>query len=138
MVLPMNAFKQLPWRSLLLAAILSVTIVKAVDYIVIKGLELLGSSAVLLKLLVTPAGSLLLFGCGGLAIGGLGVLCLERVGSPYRIQVNALWAFVLCLILSLWLLAQLPVEGLGLVIFSQVHMIGVVVGVFWQGRAYWR
>ncbi len=132
----MNAFRQLPWRSLLLAAILSVTVVKAVDYLIARGLEL-GSNTALLKLLVTPAGSLLLFGCGGLAIGGLGVLCLERVGSA-RIQSNVLWAFVLCLLLCLWLLAQLPVAGLGLVIFSQVHMIGIVIGVFWQGRSYWR
>jgi hypothetical protein len=134
----MNAFKQLPWGSLFLAAILAVTIVKAIDYVAIQSILLLKTDAALYRLLATPAGGLVLFGCGGLAIGGLGVLCLERVGRLRIIQNNILWALVLCLLISLWLLSKLPVDGLGLVAFSQIHMLGVLLGVFWQGRAYWR
>jgi hypothetical protein len=133
-----NAFKQLPWRSLFLAAILAVIIVKAFDYVVAQSLSILSPDATILKLLVTPAGGLLLFGCGGLAIGGFGVLCLERFGNVRLIHSNTLWALILCLLVSLWFLSQLPVGGLGFVAFSEAHLVGVIIGVFWRGQDYWR
>jgi hypothetical protein len=134
----MNVFKQLPWRSLCLAATLAVIIVKAFDYLIAQGLSTLSSDATLLKLLVTPAGGLLLFGCGGLAIGGFGVLCLERFGNVRFINANTLWALILCLLLALWLISQFPVDGLGFVTFSETHLFGVIIGVFWRGQDYWR
>lgn len=134
----MNAFKQLPWRSLFLAAALAVIIVQAFDYAAATAFAILSPEAGIQKLLVTPTGGLLLFGGGGLAMGCLGVLCLERVGEVRTIYPNVLWALVLCLLISLWLLSQLPINGLGLVAPSQAHMIGIILGVFWQGRVYWR
>jgi hypothetical protein len=134
----MNALKQLPWRSLFLAAILAVIIVKAFDFSIAQGLSALSPDATILKLLVTPAGGLLLFGCGGLAIGGLGVLCLERFGNVRFIHANTLWALTLSLLVTLWLISRLPVDGLGFATFSETHLFGVIIGVFWRGQDYWR
>jgi hypothetical protein len=134
-----NVLKQLPWRSLFLAAILSVIIVKAFDYLAVKGLSGLDSDATISNLLVTRPGLLLLFGCGGLAIGGLGVLCLERFGNIRFINANILWALILCLLVTLWLLSQLDVAGIGFAQqFSETHLIGIIIGVFWKGQNYWR
>jgi hypothetical protein len=134
-----NALKQLPWRSLFLAALLAVIIVKALDYIAVKGLSTLNSDSTILNLLVTRPGELLLFGCGGLAIGALGVLCLERFGNVRLINANVLWALILCLLITLWLLSQLDVAGIGFAQqFSETHLIGIIVGAFWKGQNYWR
>jgi hypothetical protein len=134
-----NALKQLPWRSLFLAALLAVVIVKAFDYVVVKGLLTFDSNATISNLLVTGPGVLLLFGGGGLAIGGLGVLCLERFGNVRFINANVLWALILCLLIMLWLLSQLDVAGIGFAQqFSETHLIGIVIGVFWKGQSYWR
>lgn len=134
----MNALKQLPWRSLFLAALLAVLIVKSLDFAISQAIAIVGPDAAIFKLLVTPAGGLLLFGCGGLAVGGLGVLCLERIGNLRFINANILWSLILCLLIVLWLASKIPVAGLGLADLSQVHFIGVLIGVFWQGRIYWR
>ncbi len=135
----MDALKQLPWRSLFLAALLSVIIVKAFDFLIALGLVALSRDTSILKLLATPAGGLLLFGGGGLAIGALGVLCLERFGNVRFISVNLLWALILCLLITLWLLSFLKVSGIGFAQqFSETHLIGIVIGVFWKGQKYWR
>jgi hypothetical protein len=134
-----NAFKQLPWQSLFLAALLAVIIVKAFDYLATKGLSAFDAHGTIRNLLITGSGELLLLGCGGLAIGGLGVLCLERFGNVRFISVNLLWALILCLMITFWLLSKLDVPGIGIAQqFSETHLIGIVIGVFWKGQRYWR
>jgi hypothetical protein len=134
-----NAFKQLPWRSLFLAALLAVIIVKAFDYLATKGLSAFDAHGAIRNLLITGSGELLLLGGGGLAIGGLGVLCLERFENVRFISANVLWALILCLVIALWLLSKLDVPGIGFAQqFSETHLIGIVIGVFWKGQKYWR
>jgi hypothetical protein len=134
----MNALKQLPWQSLFLAAFLSVIIVKALDFIATKGLSILNLHKAILSLLTTIPGGILIFGCGGLAIGGLGVLCLERFGKVRFINANILWALILCLLIALWLLSKFDLEETGFAQFSEAHLMGIVIGVFWKGQNYWR
>ncbi len=132
----MNALKQLPWRSLFLAAILAVVVVKALDFILSFLLRSSGSVS-LFELLVTPTGAIFLFFGGGLAVGGLGVLFLEQLKMVVRIYPAILWALVPCLGLSMWLATFLPLGGLGLSDVTQIHLMGMVVGVFGRGRPYW-
>jgi hypothetical protein len=137
-----DAIKQLPWRSLFLAAVLAVIIAKALDFVAAKGLSTLNLYSAILNLLATPTGGLLIFGCGGLAIGALGVLCLERLGKVRFINANILWALILCLLIMLWLLSRLlsqfNLAGIGFAQFSEAHLMGIVIGVFWKGQNYWR
>lgn len=117
----MNALKYLPWRSLTLAAILSVIVVKAADLWLVRILGQLGNTSVLMKFLLTPTGSTLLFFCVGLAIGSLGVLFLEKFEARRAIDSSSLWALVLCILISLWVIGQLNVGGLSLGEVNYTH-----------------
>jgi hypothetical protein len=131
-----NALKYLPWRSLILAALFSVIVVKATDLWIGRILGQLNNTSLLMKFLLTRTGFTLLFFCAGLAIGSLGVLFLEKFGEHRAIDSASLWALVLCLLIGLWLILQLNIEGLSLVEVHYTHTIGIVVGVFWKGRYY--
>jgi hypothetical protein len=133
-----NALKYLPWKSLTLAAFLSVVVVKAADLWVGRLLGQLDSTSVLMKFLLTRTGFTVLFFCAGLAVGSLGVLFLEKFEAHRAIYSSSLWALVLCLLISLWLIVQLNIEGLSLGAVHYTHTIGIVVGVFWKGRHYRR
>jgi hypothetical protein len=132
-----NSLKYLPWRSLFLVAILAVLTMKAIDFILWKSFDYAASSG-FAELLSTKIGNLLFLFCEGLAVGGFGVLYLERIGRVGPIYTSTLWTLVLCLFLSLWLGTYLPMKGLGLVDISEVHVMSLILGVFWRGRPYWR
>ncbi len=132
----MNSLKYLPWRSLSLAAILAVATMKVIDFVL--GKSLLNSASAFTELLLTPAGSLVVYLCEGLAIGGLGVLYLERVGRTGPIYAAVLWALAFCLFLSLVLATYINIPGFGLQEVTQYQVMSIIVGVFWRGRPYWR
>jgi hypothetical protein len=132
-----NSLKYLPWRSLFLVAILAVITMKAIDFLVWKSFDYTESSG-FAELLSTKIGNLLFLFCEGLAVGGFGVLYLERIGRVGPIYTSTLWTLILCLFLSLWLSTYLPMKGLGLVDISEVHVMSLILGVFWRGRPYWR
>lgn len=134
----MNALKYLPWRSLTLSALLSVIVIKASDLWIGRLLGQLDNTSLLLKFLLTRTGFTLLFFCAGLAMGSLGVLLLEKFEAHRAIDSANLWALVLCILISLWLIMQLNIKGLGLGEVHYTHTIGIVVGVFWKGRHYRR
>jgi hypothetical protein len=132
-----NSLKYLPWRSLFWVAILAVITMKAIDFVLWKSFGYAESSG-FVELLSTKTGNLLFLFCEGLAVGGFGVLYLERVGRVGPIYTSTLWALVLCLFLCLWLGTYIPIAGLGLVDISQLHVMSMLLGVFWRGRPYWR
>lgn len=133
-----NALKYLPWRSLTLAALLSVIVVKATDLWIERILGQLDNTSLLMKFLLTRTGFTLLFFGVGLAIGSLGVLFLEKFEVRRAIDSSSLWALVLCILISLWLVVQLNIGGLSLGEVHYTQTIGIVVGVFWKGRYYRR
>lgn len=134
----MNALKYLPWRSLSLAALLSVIVIKAADLWIGRILGQLDRTSVLIKFLLTPTGATLLFFCVGLAMGSLGVAFLEKFELHRTINSSSLWALALCILISFWLIVQLNIEGLSLGGVHYTHTIGIIVGVFWKGRHYKR
>jgi hypothetical protein len=133
-----NTFKQLPWGSLCLSALLAVAVVRVIDFILMRGLSHLDKTSTLGQLLITPSGYMFLLLCGGLTIGGLGVAFLERMEQISPIYASTLWGLVLCLFISLWLVDLIPLGGLGLSTLTQHHLPVIVVGVFWRGKPYWR
>lgn len=130
----MNSLKYLPWRSLFLAAFLSVTVVKAADLMLGWTLSHLSSAEVLIKLLLTKPGFTLMYLCAGLAIGSLGVIFFKQLGNDSALYSSTLWALGGCLLISLWLVLHLDVGGLSLVKIHYIHTIGIIVGVFWKGQ----
>jgi hypothetical protein len=136
-----NALKYLPWRSLFLSSLAGIATVKAADLIaerIVNFLDSLDNTSVLIGFLLSRSGLMLFYACAGLAVGSLGVFFLERFERNSRIYSSTLWALVLCLLISLLLVEHLGIPGLSLVEIDYIHVLSIIVGVFWRGKRYWR
>jgi len=138
---PWQQFKALPWRSLLPTGVLVALIAVLFD----TGLYYIGSASVpvreLLIILLQPPLSLLVQLGMSIALGMLAVLCLEVWFNPAPIYGGTLWGLFLCLLLaSVGFSFFSPLLDLRAVLFplNEVFLIGTAVGIFWQGRRYWR
>jgi hypothetical protein len=134
---PWSRLKWLPWRSLILVSVLTILIAMALDFLLVLGLT---QSAIIRDVLVTllsPPWSLVAIAAAGVGIGALAVYLFERLYGQVLINTSTLWTLILCLILGLGLKSLLPLSGI-LVGLNYTQMIGILVGVFWKGRRYWR
>ncbi|MGI0492110.1 hypothetical protein ACN4EG_09875 [Alkalinema pantanalense CENA528] len=156
---PWGPLRYLPWDALLGVALMTVLGVVAVEWLFFLGLtlwpNLLGS---LLNIVLTsPFAGILPFAIA-LAIGALAVFILEHQRFwRLSITTEVLWGLVPCLLLA-WILKEvLPITPLGVMQFfftktmSVTHLfvkvansltlediLGWTVGIFIQGRRYWR
>lgn len=133
---PVRTLKHLPWRSLLQVS--GFTIVIAIVVEVFLSIGYIRSAAIrslLSELYAPPSGILLLFGAA-VGVGALAVYLLERLHRQVFVNATILWALVPCLALVVFLKSLLPVPAL--VSLNSLQLLGVVVGVFWKGRPYWR
>jgi hypothetical protein len=134
---PLRSFKIQPWKQLFITAFITIIIVSSID----AGLMLLiANSASLQKtvysILSPPLGMLLPLAIAG-GIGVLAVYICERFQPRLFLNTGSLWALVLCLIIALGVTGLLPFPSF-LVNFSFPAILGMMVGVFWKGRNYWR
>lgn len=112
-------------------------IVAVLDFLLIIGLT---QSVVIqdaLVILLSPPWSLVAVAAAGVGIGALAVYLFERLYGQVLINTSTLWALILCLILGLGLKSLLPLPGI-LTGLNYTQVIGLLVGVFWKGRHYWR
>ena len=132
---PLRRLKFLPWRSLLQVAALTTIIVAVLEFLLGLGYTHPVIHSTLSMLYASPLGLLINFAVA-VGVGALGVYLLERFAQKVIINTASLWALVLCLALLLFLKSLLlpPV----LVDLNQTQLIGIVLGVFWKGRPYWR
>jgi hypothetical protein len=130
---PLRSLKFLPWLELLQIAALTTLIAKVVDLVVAYGFINSQALSRLFDLFLLP--DLLLFGVG-FGIGILAVVLLERLCQRLSINANILWALVACFFLTLWLAGLVPPSLF--VNLSETSFIAVLLGIFWQGRRYWR
>jgi hypothetical protein len=134
---PLRRLKFLPWRSLLQVTALVVVSVMILEFLLGLGLRVEGVAAGL-GLLFTPPWAVITVFAMGLGVGALATWILERLDPPGYISAPTLWALILCLILGLLIKSLLPLPLLNLVRADYLQLVGVVVGVFWKGRRYWR
>ncbi len=135
---PLRRLKFLPWIPLLQISLISVLIVIALDVLLTRTVTAVPVILNLLsKLLLSPIGILI-----GLAIpvgiGALSVAILERWFQQVIITNATLWALVPCVALWLFLKSLVPFPTALVPDISIVSLVGVVLGVFWKGRPYWR
>ncbi|AFZ51937.1 hypothetical protein [Dactylococcopsis salina] len=134
---PLRRFKSQPWKPLSLIALTTVAIVSAIDYLLI---FLLANSepfrSSISFLFSPPLGMLIPLAVAG-GIGILGVYICDQFRSQVFLNAGSLWALVLCLVIALALTGLLPLPSF-LVQFSYPALLGIMVGVFWKGRRYWR
>lgn len=131
----MRRLKLLPWRSLLTLASLTTLVVFLAELVLVASMELPVVRQAVSMLLDSPLRILLPFAIA-VGTGALSVYLGERWFARLIFNKSVLWALVLCLIATSLLKSQ--IFSTSFTQFSQIALIGIVVGVFWKGRPYWR
>jgi hypothetical protein len=129
-------FKQLPWQSLIqsaLATVLSVMLLEVLLPLIVRGVP---GVAPLFDLLFAGAlGSVTLLAIA-VGVGALAVVYFEYFERA-RITARSLWGLVLCLAIAFALRQLFPLAP-WLLQLDYAPLMGLIVGVFWKGRKYWR
>lgn len=134
----MRQLKLLPWGSLAGIAAMTMSVIWIFDYLLLLGFSQPGPLRDILLVLFNPMWAILTLTLIGVGIGALGVVLLEKVTSNIVIQGSILWALILCLAVGLVIKSLLPLPGLISVGVDRNQLVGMLVGVFWKGRRYWR
>lgn len=134
---PLRSLKFLPWRSLLQISALTTLIVLVVDLVLVWGFTQSSIITNTITMLYAPPLGIFMPIATSVGIGALGVYLCERLLTRVLLNASNLWALVLCLLLGLGLKSLLPLPSL-LLNLSQLTLVGVILGVFWKGRPYWR
>ncbi|URR36580.1 hypothetical protein NBE99_05445 [Thermosynechococcus sp. HN-54] len=138
---PWQQFKALPWRSLVPTGVLVALMAALFD----TGIYYIASTVaavreVLIILLQPPLALLIRLGLS-MGLGMVAVLSLEAWFNPAPIYSGTLWALFLCVLVASGVLSFFSAAlGLRAVFFplTDVFLIGSAIGIFWQGRRYWR
>jgi hypothetical protein len=128
--------KYIPWLVLGQIAALAVLILVVFEGLVWALVNQVPLVRNLLNVILTSPVNPLFFLAIAFAVGAIAVLLLERLRRDVIITAGNLWALVLCLLLLVALRSLLPIQPL--VGENETTLIGVIMGVFWQGRRYWR
>lgn len=133
----MRSWQVLPWRSLLQVAILTNLTVIPLELILDFGYKHSPAISQTITFLYTPPLGLITPIIIAIGLGALAVYFLEQFYQHVRINTSTLWALIPCLIIIILLKLFLPLPSV-LADFRETQLIGIVVGVFWKGRYYWR
>jgi hypothetical protein len=129
--------KNLPWSSLLQSVALTYLIVAIAEVFSLWGITHSPAfKQIMLLLLTPPLGMLIIFGVG-VGVGALSIYLIEVQPSKVFLNVACLWALFLCLLIVLFLYKSIfpPVILLST---SQITTMGILIGLFWKGKPYWR
>ena len=140
---PLRQLKYLPWTSLFIVA--GITFAIAITLELLLGLTYSqldeGTQFTIIRVLsatlYSPILSLFTIGAIGVGIGALAVFLLETVEKRVFINAGVLWALILCLIIGLIIRNYVPIPAL-LTDINQMQLVGIILGVFWKGKRYWR
>ncbi|MCY7324105.1 MAG: peptide chain release factor 1 [Phormidesmis sp. CAN_BIN36] len=135
---PLRRLKFLPWISLLQISLITVLVAIAFDVLLMRTATAVPVILNLLsKLLNSPIGVLVKLAVP-VGMGALAVAILERWFRQVMITNSTLWALVPCVALWLLLKSFVPFPTALVPEIDVFSLVGVVVGVFWKGRPYWR
>ncbi len=138
---PWQSFKSLPWIPLISTAVVTVTLGKIFDLVFISTYSYVPQSQSWIDLIFSPPWGLILIILLSIGLGAVSVWLLETFFSPGAIYASTLWGLVLCLLVLMIIVslisdfANVPSSLLGI---NQNILVGMVVGVFWKGKKYWR
>ncbi|PSO52293.1 MAG: peptide chain release factor 1 [Cyanobacteria bacterium QH_8_48_120] len=134
---PLRRFKSQPWKPLSQVAGLTTLLVILIEGVLSWILTQSDPLPRSLSPLLSPPLGIIVTVAAAVGVGILGVYICERWQSQAMLNTASLWALILCLIVGLVLKSLLPLPAI-LVSLSFNMVVGVVVGVFWKGRPYWR
>jgi hypothetical protein len=129
--------KNLPWSSLLQTVALTYLIVAIAEVLTLWGItHSLAFKQIMLLLFTPPLGMLIIFAVG-VGLGALSIYLIEIQPSKVFLNVLCLWALFIGLLIVLFLYKSIfsPVIFLST---SQITTMGILIGLFWKGRPYWR
>lgn len=134
---PLRRLKFLPWQFLFQVSALVTLTVVILEFLL--GLGYTQSPIIrrILSVLFAPSLELLLKFAVAVGLGASAVYLLERLHQQVIINTASLWALVPCLLLGFFVKSLLPLPSI-LTSLDEIMLIGVIVGVFWKGRPYWR
>lgn len=133
---PLRQLKYLPWLQLSLTSIATVLIVFIAEVILALGATYLPPVQRVVAVLFSPLLGLFITFAIAFGIGALAVYWFETLYSRIVINAGILWALVLCVLVAMVLKSMLlPISLIG---FSEIVLAGVLVGIFWKGKRYWR
>ena len=130
---PLQRLKYLPWLELFQVAALTTLLVTVLDLVLI---QILVTAFPQPSVFFGPLGILLLF-VSAIGIGALAVYLTERFFRQVHINAGILWALAFCLTLLLFIKTYLQIPTF-LTGISYPQFIGVILGVSFKGRRYWR
>lgn len=133
----MQRLKNLPWRSLLQSATLSNLLIAALEILLFWGAVRSPVVTNVLKMLFSPPLGILTQVAIAIGMGALAVYCLEVWQQRFILNSSTLWLLVGCLMFGLFIKSLFPLPAF-LVDLSRLALMGILIGVFWKGRPYWR
>jgi signal transduction histidine kinase len=135
---PLQRLRRLPWLVLALISILTVFGILVLELLLWIGAVRFALIRDALSLLYTPPLNLAVELIVAAGVGALAVYLLEVICPQVVINAGVLWALLLCLLLAAYVKSMLSLPISLLNPTSQTFLIGVVLGVFWKGKSYWR
>lgn len=140
---PLRRLKYLPWRSLAIIAGITLAIVLAIELLLGLTFSLLDEDtqsaviSILVSTLYSRSLSSLTVGAIGAGIGALAVFLLETIEQRISINAGVLWSLILCLLIGLIIRNYIPIPAL-LTRVDEMQLFGMILGVFYKGKRYWR
>ncbi len=132
----LSRLKLLPWGALLKYAAITTAIATAFDLLLLLVQVYITPLQEMFAIILAPPLGILIAIAIALGIGALAVYITERQ-RDFILNTSTLWALVACLILCIWIKSLLPIP-LFMLNFSEFTSIGIILGVFWKSRPYWR
>jgi hypothetical protein len=133
---PLRQLKFLPWLPLFQVAALSTFLTFLVEVLLVEGTQFPLTNQ-LLSILFQPPLILFVLFSAAVGLGALATFILERLYRQVAINTSVLWALILCVMVMLLVRSALRFPFL-LITVNYTTLMGVLLGVFWRGRAYWR
>ena len=140
---PLRQLKYLPWTSLIIVSSMTLAILTTLELVLGLTYNQLdeGTQITIVKILAatlySPLLSLFTIIAIGFGIGALGVFLLETLKKQVFINAGVLWSLILCLIVGLIIRSYIPIPAF-LTNVNQLQLVGLILGVFWRGKRYWR
>ncbi|ERT06418.1 putative membrane protein [Lyngbya aestuarii BL J] len=133
----MQRLKNFPWRSLLQSATLSNLIIAALEILLFWGAVHSLAVSNVLKMLFSPPLGIITQIAIAIGMGALAVYWFEIWQQRFLLNSSTLWMLIGCLLLGLLIKSLLPLPSF-LVNLSRLALMGILIGVFWKGKPYWR
>lgn len=129
--------KNLPWSSLLQSVLLTYLIGAIAEVLLIWGVTHSQVIQRMMALLYAPPLGLLILLAVGVGIGALSIYLIEISRSPALLNTACLWALFISSVIVLFLYKSILTPVI-LLSTSQITIMGILIGLFWKGKPYWK